>query len=286
MAENKDVKRYRCINFGACTKADQNAVIEIPTIETLGGTPPCPCCKQQTLEEIPDKGINWKLYGMIAAAVAILCGAGFGIYKLVSPSGPTGITLDKKEIVMKVGETQVIVPTAEPEGVKATFTFKKKGKNVEVTSGGEITALKKGETTITVKCEENPEIRAICKVTVEENAIVQEEPQPEEPETPVSEEPNDEGPGKGTTTTGTTQTNSETQNGTGTKVLSYGKYVGGLKNGQPDGTGKLTFTKSYQLNAQYTAQPGEYIQGIFENGKPSFVTYYQKDGTVTKIKLR
>jgi hypothetical protein len=69
-------------------------------------------------------------------------------------------------------------------------------------------------------------------------------------------------------------------------ILRYGKYSGGLKNGQPDGTGKLTFTKPYQLNAQYTAQPGEYIQGIFENGKPTFVTYYQKDGTVTKIKLR
>ena len=61
MAEKKDVKRYKCINFGACTKADQGAIIEIPTIETLGGTPPCPHCKQQTLEEIVVKPINWKL---------------------------------------------------------------------------------------------------------------------------------------------------------------------------------------------------------------------------------
>jgi len=70
------------------------------------------------------------------------------------------------------------------------------------------------------------------------------------------------------------------------EIERYGTYAGARKNGLPDGTGKVTFTKPYQLNSQYTAQPGEYIQGIFENGKPSFVTYYQKDGTVTKIKLR
>ena len=70
------------------------------------------------------------------------------------------------------------------------------------------------------------------------------------------------------------------------EIEKYGTYAGARKNGLPDGTGKVSFTKPYQLNAEYTAQPGEYIQGIFENGKPSFVTYYQKDGTVTKIKLR
>jgi outer membrane biosynthesis protein TonB len=70
------------------------------------------------------------------------------------------------------------------------------------------------------------------------------------------------------------------------EIEKYGTYAGSRKNGLPDGTGKVTFTKSYQLNSQYTAQPGEYIQGIFENGKPSFVTYYKNDGTVAKIKLR
>ncbi len=71
-----------------------------------------------------------------------------------------------------------------------------------------------------------------------------------------------------------------------TGILRYGNYVGNKKNGVPDGTGKLTFTRAYQLNAEHTAQPGEYIQGIFENGLPTFVTYYKSDGTVVKIKLR
>lgn len=131
----------------------------------------CPECGKPLHECPPPKTSTFpvKTVGIIAAVLLLLCALGFGLYKLFGgPKGPTGIKLDKKELVMKVGETQVIVPTAEPEGVKATFIFKKKGKNVEVTSGGEITALKKGEATILVKCEENPNIRAICKVTVKE----------------------------------------------------------------------------------------------------------------------
>lgn len=217
MAEKKDVKRYKCINFGACTKADQGAIIEIPTIETLGGTPPCPHCKQQTLEEIVVKPINWKLYGGIAAAVAVLgCGGAW----LALGGG---------------GEQKT-----DNDSVTAVDTVRK-------------------DTAVVEK-----------KDTVKPAEIVK----------PEAEQPT-------STTTSTTRTKPvEVQNGTGTKVFSYGKYTGGLKNGQPDGTGKLTFTQTYQLNAEYTAQPGEYIQGIFENGKPTFVTYYQNDGTVTKIKLR
>ena len=279
-----------CKNVGVCTMAGKVQVITDDDAEfkcTECGEELEPC-KEEPIPVGPNPKKKWIF---IALAILLLGGIGFGIYKLFGGSKkPTGIKLDKKELVMKVGETQVIVPTAEPEGVKATFIFKKKGKNVEVTSGGEVTALKKGEATILVKCEENPNLRAICKIKIEEaTEPAPEETEAKEPETPAEEEPKaeetKEEPKKKSPTTGTSMPTAP-QNGMGTKVYSYGKYAGNLKNGQPDGTGKLTFTKSYQLNAQYTAQPGEYIQGVFENGKPTFVTYYQNDGTVTKIKLR
>jgi len=75
------------------------------------------------------------------------------------------------------------------------------------------------------------------------------------------------------------------KNGQGTTSLGYGKYVGNLKDGKPDGVGRLTFTKSYRLNDEYTAEPGEYIDGMFQNGKPVMVTYFKKDGTVVRIKV-
>ena len=307
----------------------------------------CSECKEK-LKEIPRPKTFWEKYGtpIIAVIVVLLIGGGVGCYSLFGGSkGPQKIKLAQKELTMKVGETQVITPTVEPEGEKATFIFKPQGKIVKATSGGEITALKKGETTIIVKCEENPEIRALCKIKVEEGDTL-----PPPPEQLVKQlsidggdfsikvgeskqlsyivtpEKHDEilswtSDNESVATVDNTGKVSAVKEGTAnikivadksgvnasvkvtvTKKLGgdggeprpispierYGKYSGGRakSNGYPDGTGKLTFNKSYQLNAQYTAQPGEYIQGIFENGKPTFVTYYQKDGTVTKIKLR
>ena len=156
-----------CNNVGVCTMAGKVQVITDDDAEfkcTECGEE-LEACKEEPIPVGPNPKKKWIV---IALAILLLGGIGFGLYKLFGgPKGPTGIKLDKKELVMKVGETQVIVPTAEPEGVKATFIFKKKGKNVEVTSGGEVTALKKGEATILVKCEENPDIRALCKVTIE-----------------------------------------------------------------------------------------------------------------------
>lgn len=299
----------------------------------------CSECKEK-LKEIPRPKTFWEQYGtlIIAALVVLLIGGGVGCYSLFGGSkGPQKINLAQKELVMKVGETQVITPNVEPKGEKATFIFKPQDNIVKTTSGGEISALKKGETTIIVKCEENPELRAICKITITDG----EGPGPTYVEQMsieggnftlkvgeskqltmvVSPEKHDEilswtsdngevavvdqaGLVKalkaGTATIVLTTDKSEKQaqvtvtvvKPTGPPPVSeierYGKYSGARKNGNgvPDGTGKVTFFKPYQLNSQYTAQPGEYIQGIFENGKPTFVTYYQKDGTVTKIKLR
>ncbi|MBP3252196.1 MAG: hypothetical protein J6M25_06080 [Prevotella sp.] len=79
MKDEKEVKRYHCINYGACAKADSGEMIEIDVLETIGGTPECPCCHQHTLEEIVKKGPNWKLIAIVAAVVLVL-GGGMGYY--------------------------------------------------------------------------------------------------------------------------------------------------------------------------------------------------------------
>lgn len=301
----------------------------------------CSECKEK-LKEIPRPKTFWEKYGtpIIIAAIILLIGGVFSIYSFVGKAKkPTAIKLAQKELVMKVGETQVITPTVDPEGKKATFIFESQNKIVKITNGGEITALKKGKDTICVKCEENPELRAICKVTIkeagtggtdstfvekmtiEEGNFTLKAGETKQLTKTVAPEKHDEllswlsdneevatvdqsGLVKalkaGTATIVLITDKSEKQAQVTVTVVKpagpdprpvseierYGRYSGARKNGLPDGTGKLTFTKPYQLNAEYTAQPGEYIQGIFENGKPSFVTYYQRNGTVTKIKLR
>lgn len=298
-----------CKNVGACTMAGKVQVITDDDAEFK-----CTECdeelevyKEEPIPVGPDPKKKWIV---IAAAVVVLALIGVGAYFLFGKSSkPTAIKLTNNNLTLPVGEKDLIVPTADPEGVKATFTYKVTtgATSVKVSSGGEVTALKAGDAVVLVKCEENKEIRANCKITVVENKDenvtmvntgnnegedkgVEEAPAQEE--FPAQEEPKAEGPKKeeakqgNSKKTSTSTETTQTQNGSGTINLGYGTYVGNLKNGKPDGTGKLTFTRSYQLNSEYTAQPGEYVQGVFENGKPSFVTYYRKDGSVTKIKLR
>lgn len=91
--QKKDVKKYICINFGACKKADDKEIIEIDAMDTLSGTPSCPCCHQNTLQEIPIE--PKKLWKYILAGVAAVAVIGGGIYgftagnsKTETPKGP------------------------------------------------------------------------------------------------------------------------------------------------------------------------------------------------------
>lgn len=71
----------------------------------------------------------------------------------------------------------------------------------------------------------------------------------------------------------------------GTLNLSYGKYVGDIVNGKPDGAGVLTYSQTQKVvsTKDVIAEPGERIEGVFENGKASFVTLYKKDGNAVKV---
>lgn len=64
--------------------------------------------------------------------------------------------------------------------------------------------------------------------------------------------------------------------------LSYGTYTGPVKNGYPNGKGKLVYTKSRQINKYdskgIVAQPGEYVEGLFVNGFLTVGKHYSADG--------
>lgn len=71
----------------------------------------------------------------------------------------------------------------------------------------------------------------------------------------------------------------------GTLNLSYGKYVGDIVDGKPDGAGVLTYTQAQKVvsTKDVVAESGERIEGVFEHGKASFVTLYKKDGNAVKV---
>lgn len=79
----------------------------------------------------------------------------------------------------------------------------------------------------------------------------------------------------------TTKPNNTTS--TTSHKLSYGTWTGGWKNGQPHGTGTMTYSTSHTIDARDTkgrvAQPGEYIVGEWDNGHLVQGRWFKKDGT-------
>lgn len=211
------------------------------------------------------KDTNWKKIALIAGIiVGILVIAG-AITLLFKKSGPKleTLALDKSDVILRVGDTDTLTALITEADAEATLIWKVSKGGVIAVENGIVTALQEGEGKVLLKVAENDELKAICNYTVEKAETAK--------------------PGKGKKEKGPQPIDPPVVK---SEIEQYGTYAGTRKGGLPDGTGKVTFSKPYQLNSEYTAQPGEYIQGIFENGKPTFVTYYQKDGTVTKIKLR
>ena len=280
-----------CKNFGECDLADNKEVQEVDKTNFV-----CEECGKplHPLEGAPKTGgsgpkPNGKLIAIIAAAVVVLAGIGAAIFFLMGDKKPTKIQLNKTELVLTVGEKDVIVPTAEPEGVKVTYIFKKSGNCVEITSGGEVTAAKKGEGTITVKCEENPELRAVCKVTVKEPEVAEEpEPKPEEPA--VVEEPAEEKPAEAEKPAQKEDSKAspkpaKPQNGYVSNYnLGYGTYTGDIKNGKPHGHGTIIYRSSHAITSGIMASPGDKYEGDFRDGRISGgIGYWTHNGNMKTI---
>lgn len=164
----KDVVKYRCMNFGVCAKADANEVIEIPTIDTLGGTPPCPCCKQNTLQEIPVKTTTLPLIiGIVVGGLAVLGGGGYGVYSLLKSPTPKDIMLNHTEKTLMVGDMDTLRATISPDGCEGTFTWKaSKDGTLTVSNDGIVTAVKEGTGKVRVILEGVDGIKAVCEYTI------------------------------------------------------------------------------------------------------------------------
>lgn len=170
----KDVVKYRCMNFGVCAKADANEVIEIPAIDTLGGIPPCPCCKQNTLQELPPGGPKWPLIAAIAVGgLAVLGGGGYGVYSLLKSPTPKDIMLNHTEKTLMVGDMDTLRATISPDGCEGTFTWKaSKDGTLTVSNDGIVTAVKEGTGKVRVILEGADGIKAVCEYTIKPKSDV------------------------------------------------------------------------------------------------------------------
>lgn len=313
MAKKKDVVRYKCMNFGACAKADADEVIEFPSMDVLGGTPPCPCCKQNTLEEV-GKTIGdpspWSKYAAIAiGALAVLGGGGFGIYKALAPSHPKEVTLNHFEKTLFVGDKDTLRATLSPTKSEGTLEWKTSNHEVVVVDDGIVTALKEGTGKIRVSVKDVDGVEAICEYTIEKkktdepidvlgpdevDSIIKGQAEPiNKPEghshvKPVNPptKPVVDKPAQKPTTTKPAQKPSTSKPAAGIN-LGYGVYRGETLNGKPHGHGVITFKRTHRLisSKDYIAEPGDKYEGEFRNGQISGgMGYLYHDGDIIGVK--
>ena len=64
------------------------------------------------------------------------------------------------------------------------------------------------------------------------------------------------------------------------KNLGYGNYEGAMKNGQPHGTGTIYYTTRHQVvpSKDIYAESGDYVTGLFRDGKLMQGQLHRKDG--------
>jgi len=158
------MKKYKCMNIGNCDYANKPTEFEIAEGEELK----CPECGSEMIIEVKKNPIL--MYIAIAVgALLVLGGGGFGIWKLLDKPKDFKISLDKKELILKPGERALLKASSEPKDMKLTYTWKSNDEKVAtVNKGGEVRAIKKGETKIVLSTEENNMLKVLCSVKVKE----------------------------------------------------------------------------------------------------------------------
>lgn len=292
MANKKEVKRYKCMNFSGCKKADANEIIEIPVIDVVDGVPPCPHCHQDTLEEIPEGTPWWKYVTIAAGAVAVLGGGGYGLYSAFGKSSPEGIMLNHTQKTLFVGEKDTLKATITPEGCEGKLTWKTSVDGTLSVADGIVTANKEGKGNVRVVLEGEDGIKAVCEYTVKVKDERVVEPVGVD-DTPVESTATGD---KSNTVSVKVADKKKGGDGGGSKVvkdgvgrvsLGYGSYYGELKNGVPHGHGTITYTRSTRIvnSKDFQAQRGDKFEGEFRNGKISGgMGYWYHNGDITAVK--
>ena len=185
------------------------------------------------------------------------------------PNYVVSLSLNNNALVLDSGtcDTLKTMVTTTPDGPDAnvSLSFTSDNTNVaQVDNAGVVRAVAEGEATITILAWSPKGTTDSAKVKVTVNEILS-EPTPEPDPKP------------------TTTPNPTVKN---TKTYSFGKYVGSLKNGIPEGDGKMYYSRRTQIakhdtdNPPHYAESGDWFDGTWGNGDIVSGALYSKDGKI------
>lgn len=285
MGTQENLNKFKigeCHNVGNCTHIGEKQAI--PSDVANSGGFKCKYCGAQLYEVQKPKSFFEK-YGKvigIIAAVVVLLGVGFGLYKSCAggnksveteemleqdehgtePVAPPSsqmvyvkqITADSKALSLKEGKKQQLTLNVRPAQNNEQIIVQNSDEKVlSVTETApctyEIKAIKAGSANITFMADQSG-VQEIVTVTVEKV------PGPINNPSPSS----------------------------GTLDLGYATYKGEQKNGHPHGTGTLTFKSAHLIDSRdpkdRVAEAGDYVSGLFYQGHVETAKWYGADGSL------
>lgn len=229
------------------------------------------------LKEIPRPKTPWEKYraAIIGVLILLLGGSGAAFVLLDNQEkAKATIALDKKELVMKLGEKVQLNVTAQVTEKNGALVFKKKTDCVKVSDQGLVEAIKEGNDAILVTYEKRPNIFAICKVQVLPKEEVDTTKIGEKKDTTADKSKVELAEGQEVNTAKKNKTNTTSINPTlkgrshGKIKLGWGTYSGELVNGKPNGYGTVNIHQHRLLDRtkEIYAEPGDQLECEFRDG--------------------
>lgn len=265
--------------------------------------------EEVTPEERPK--VTKKRRTLFAIAVVCLIILGAVSYFYFSKKNPKEIplkeiVLPQQEYVFNEGDSLFIKPELVPTDASDSILIWSSNAPdiVKVSEGGRIEAIKPGSAVLTVSNSKGS-IKSLIPITIKsEPSTIEEKVITPHVVNPSSESPKALGKEKkeiskekkkgsnadpkpstiqsGKSHSDNTQTSSVSTNGT--LSLGYGTWTGEIKNGKPNGRGKIVFTSSHRIDrsTREIANPGDYFIANYDNGHLINGKLYDSTGNLLK----
>ena len=246
-------------------------------------------------EKKKKKKSSSKLPIIIIAAILIIGGIVAAILALGSKSELVTLTLNQQQVELLVGESDTIVAVVEPEDMDMAVRWSSSDESIAmVGTTGIVRAIGEGQATLTalVQPKKGEPITALVAVNVIA-PVIEEEPvidtlaeslnevdtlsavAVEKPQ-PTVQQPKEK-PNKPKVST---------------LDLGYATYepmegASGIKDGKPHGNGIMRFKSRQTIpgTVDCVAEPGEWVNGMWRDGKVNAGTWYRNDGNQVIVKL-
>ncbi len=247
------------------------------------------------LEEKKKKKSGSKLPIIIIAAILAIGGIVAAILALCSKSEPVTLTLNKQQVELFVGESDTIVALVEPVDLNLPVSWMSSDESVAmVGTSGIIRAIGEGQATLTamVQPQKGDSVSETIAVIVVAPVIEEESVEDTLAVEPIETDSVSEVEIESSIPDVEQPKEKPAKLKVSILDLGYATYepmegASGIKDGKPHGNGIMRFKSRQTIpgTEDCVAEPGEWVNGMWRDGKVNAGTWYRNDGNQVIVKL-